>query len=222
MCARACVAALRSAPLRRAYTCRHKATAPQATHGHVTAYVSCRAACTVVRVCTVRSLRVCACGVWAHFFARGEMTRPSASSGAHQPRPSLREPHPRCLAHTPHAPALVPPVVDHLPCRGGVSLRSGSACAAKQGRPTPSSPEARSNCEGRKNSAVGCRPSRVRNSVLRTSRHPPQYQKAHAPRADHTALNKLGRPRDAHPSRRYIANQRHAEFGVVDHLAEAS
>ena len=72
------------------FTCRHKATAPQATHVHVTAYVSCRAACTVVRVCTVRSLRVCACGVWAHFFAQVEMTRPSASSGAHRPRPSLK------------------------------------------------------------------------------------------------------------------------------------
>ena len=53
------------------FTCRHKATAPQATHVHMTVYVSCRAACAVVRVCTVRSLRVCACGVWAHFFAQG-------------------------------------------------------------------------------------------------------------------------------------------------------
>ena len=64
---------------------------------------------------------------------------------------------PRCLAHTSHAPALVPPVVDLLPCRGRVSLRSPSACAAQQGRPTPSSPEEKERaCEGRKNSAVGC------------------------------------------------------------------
>ena len=75
LCARASVAALRTAPLHRAYTCRHKVTAPQATHVHVTAYVPRRAACTVVRVCTARSLRVCACGVWALFFAQGEMTR---------------------------------------------------------------------------------------------------------------------------------------------------
>ena len=89
------------------FTCRHKATAPQATHVHVTAYVSCRAACAVVRVCTVRSLRVCACGVWAHFFAQGEMTRnvnvqrsastapvpkrtPSALLGPHSPRARTR------------------------------------------------------------------------------------------------------------------------------------
>ena len=57
------------------FTCRHKATAPQATHVHVTAYAPRRAACTVVRVCTARSLRVCACGVWALFFAQGEKTR---------------------------------------------------------------------------------------------------------------------------------------------------
>ena len=84
------------------------------------------------------------------FFARGDLTQLVASSGAHRPRPSLREHPPRCLAHTPHAPALVPPVVDHLPCRGGVSLRSRSACAAQQVRPTPSSPEEKTNCEGRK------------------------------------------------------------------------
>ena len=157
MCARASVAALRTAPLRRAYTCRHKATAPQATHMHVTAYAPRRAACTVVRVCTARSLRVCVhveCG--RSFSRKGKRRVTSASSGAHRPRPSLREHPPRCLAHTPHAPALVPPVVDHLPCRGGVSLRSRSACAAQQGRPIPSSPEERTNCEGRKNSAVGC------------------------------------------------------------------
>ena len=71
------------------FTCRHKATAPQATHVHMTVYVSCRAVCAVARVCTVRSLRVCACGVWAHFFAQGELTRPSASSGAHRPRSTL-------------------------------------------------------------------------------------------------------------------------------------
>ena len=187
---------------------RHKATAPQATHVRVTVYVSCRAACAVVRVCTVRSLRVCACGVWAHFFAQGELTRPSTSSGAHRPRPSQRELPPRSLAHTPHAPALVPPVVDHLPCRGGVSLGSRSACAAQQGRPTPSSPEERTNCEGKEKLRSGdATASRVRNSAFRTSRHPPQYQRARAPCADHMALNKIRRPRDAHTSRRSIANQ---------------
>ena len=140
----------------------------------MTVYVSCRAACAVVRVCTVRSLRVCACGVWAHFFAQGELTRPSASSGAHRPRPCLREPHPRCLAHTPHAPALVPPVVDHLPCRGGVSLRSRSACAAQQGRPIPSSPE-RSKKTAKEGKTLPRGPqTRPRNFSFRTSRHPQQ------------------------------------------------
>ena len=88
-CWRCCATLRATAPFIHSFTCRHKATAPQATHAHMTVYVSCRAACAVVRVCTVRSLRVCACGVWAHFFAQGELTRPSASSGAHRPRSTL-------------------------------------------------------------------------------------------------------------------------------------
>ena len=54
------------------FTCRHKATAPQATHVHMTVYVTCRAACAVVRVCTVRSLRVCMRSVGTLFRARGK------------------------------------------------------------------------------------------------------------------------------------------------------
>ena len=73
----------------------------------MTAYVPRRAACTVVRVCTVRSLRVCACGVWALFFAqRGKDAyrrrpaeridrarpkgTPSAMLGPHSPRARTR------------------------------------------------------------------------------------------------------------------------------------
>ena len=111
------------------------------------------------------------------------MRRTVASSGAHRPHPSLREHPPRCLAHTPHAPALVPPVVDHLPCRGGVSLRSRSACAAQQGRPTPSSPEEKQeDCERRKNFTEGATDS-ISKLLVPNLTAPPAVQagKQHAP-----------------------------------------
>ena len=195
MCARACVAALRTTPLRRAYihfisfhfisfhfisfnfisfhfisfhfisfhfTCRHKATAPQARHVHETAYVSRYAACTVVRVCTVRSMRVCACGVWAHFFAQGEMTRPSASSGAHRPHTSLREAWPTLATRPPCCGAPVPGwgftgIRERLCSAAGPS--HSQQRTAKGGKTLPKGPQIRS-----------------RNLSFRTTR-PPQHSK---------------------------------------------
>ena len=172
------------------FTCRDKATAPQATHVHVTAYVPRRAACTVVRVCTARSLRVCACGVWALFFAQGEMTRTVGVQRSASTAPVPKEHPPRCLSHTPHAPALVPPVVDHLLCRGGVSLRSRSACAAQQGRPIPSSPE-KSKKTAKEGKTLPRGPqTRSRNFSFRTSRHPQQSKLV---RNMHNALRRARR-----------------------------
>ena len=123
------------------FTCRHKATAPQGTHVRVTVYLSFYAACAIVWVC-----------MWSvgTLFAQREMTRPSASSGAHRPRPSPREIPPRSLVLTPHAPALVPPVVDHPRARAGFT-GIPERCAAQQDRPIPSVPEReRKVCEVRK------------------------------------------------------------------------
>ena len=171
--------------------------------GHTRAYdsvrvVSCSARC---RACVHSALSagVCMRSVGTLFRARGiDATVGVQRSASTAPVPEGTPP--RCFAHTPHAPALVPPIVDHLPCRGGVSLRSRSACAAQQGRPTPSSPEERTNCEGRKKTPQwDATSSRVGNSAFRPSRHPPQYQKVRAPCADHMALNKLGRPPGRQP-----------------------
>ena len=150
--------------LRHAFTCRHKATAPDATQAHTRDMR--HTACSGVR----GGAGACVRSVGALCFsARGEMRRTVASSGAHRPHPSLREHPPRCLAHTPHAPALVPPVVDHLPCRGGVSLRSRSACAAQQGRPIPISPE-RSKKTAKEGKTLPRGPqTRSRNFSFRTS-----------------------------------------------------
>ena len=137
----------------------HMPTQGHSATGYTRAYDSVRVVSRSVRcracVHCALSAGVCMRSVGTLFRAR----RIDATVGVQRSASTAPVPKgtpPRCLAHTPHTPALVPPVVDHLPCRGGVSLRSRSACAAQQGRPTPSSPEERTNCEGRKNSAVGC------------------------------------------------------------------
>ena len=72
--------------LRHAFTCRHKATMPEATqeHTHETRDTQSAVECVVEQVCvSVRSV-VAPC-----FSARGEMRRDVASSGAHRPHSTL-------------------------------------------------------------------------------------------------------------------------------------
>ena len=93
VCAALRVAALtlRCEALRSSRVHSHADTMPQRHRLHTCIrQCTCRVAQRALScVCTVRSQRVCACGVWAHFFAQGELTRPSASSGAHRPRSTL-------------------------------------------------------------------------------------------------------------------------------------
>ena len=147
------------ATLRATAPCIHMPTQGHSATGYTRAYDSVRVVSRSVRcracVHCALSAGVCMRSVGTLFRARGiDATVGVQRSASTAPVPKGTPP--RCLARTLHAPALVPPVVDHLPCRGGVSLRSRSACAAQQGRPAPSFPEERTNCEGRKNSAVGC------------------------------------------------------------------
>ena len=189
MCARAGVAVLRPAPLRRAYTCRHKATAPQATHVHMTVYVSCRAC-----VHCALSAGVCMRSVGTLFRARGidatvgvqrsastapvPKGTPSAMLGPHSPR-----------ARTRASCCRPPPVL-------GAGFRWDPGLPVQRSRadlfPVPLKREQTAK-EG-KTPQWDANSSRVRNSAFRPSRHPPQYQKVRAPCADHMALNKLGRP----------------------------
>ena len=171
-----------------------RATAPcihMPTQGHsATGYTRARDSVRVVsrsvhcRACVhcALSAGVCMWSVGTLFRARGiDATVGVQRSASTAPVPKGTPP--RCLAHTPHAPALVPPVVDHLPCRGGVSLRSRSACAAQQGRPTPSSPEEKERvCEGRK-TLLGGPTDSVPKTLVPNLTAPPAVRtgKQHAP-----------------------------------------
>ena len=179
----------------------HNATGYTRAYDSVRVVVAQRALSCVCALC---ALCGCVHAECKHTFSRkGKLTRPSASSGAHRPRPSLRE---RLRAAWPTLstrPHSCLPLSTTSRAGGGVSLRSRSACAAQQGRPTPSSPE--ENKLRRKEKLRSGMPLPVgsetpRSDPLGTHRSTRKY--AHHVLITWHSTNS-GAPRDAHPSRRH-------------------